>query len=188
MKIDHQRLQDDAYRQEVLEALLRDFQHLIFRYCVARLGESLGDEVAQEVFVTAWEALPKFQQEAQISTWLVGIAKNKCAQAFRNRERRAALTRQFAEDIRHQVHAAPSEPYAHQARDVEDKQTQLARLVDNLDKLRADERILLTLRYWRGIAVSEIAEMVGQSEDSVRKRLQRALHRLKERMDDATAG
>lgn len=186
--IDHQRLQDEAYRQAVLDALFNEHQDPIFAYCVVRLGEALGAEVAQEVFVTALKTLPKFRQVAPISTWLLGIARNKCAQAARNRTRRAALMQQFAADIRRQAHAAPSEPYAHRAREVEDEQTQLVRLTDNLGKLQEYDRLLLTWRYYKDLPVSEIAELVGKREAAVRKQLQHALHRLKEKMDDATSG
>lgn len=189
MKIDQQRLPDDAYRQEVLEALLREYQHRIFNYCVTRLDEALGEEVAQEVFVTAWETLPKFRGEAQLSTWLFGIAKHKCAQAFRNRARRAELMRRFGEDIRRQAHADPPGPSAPLAVEVERQQThQLARLADNLNKLQEGERIVLILRYYKNLSVTEIVEIVGKSEAAVRKRLLRALHRLKEMMADATPG
>jgi DNA-directed RNA polymerase specialized sigma24 family protein len=53
MEIDLQRLHDEAYRDAVLTALLRDYQARVFRYCVTRLGEAYGEEVAQEVFVVA---------------------------------------------------------------------------------------------------------------------------------------
>ena len=105
MEIDTKRLTDDAYRYEVLTTLVRDYQDGIMRYCVTRLGEDMGEEVAQEVFVTAWDTLPKFRQDAAITTWLFGIAKNKCAQAFRNRSRRQAMAQAFVVDIRHHAHA-----------------------------------------------------------------------------------
>lgn len=48
MQIDSQKLQDDAYRQEVFNTLLRDYQDRIFRYCVTRMGEAQGEGIAQE--------------------------------------------------------------------------------------------------------------------------------------------
>ena len=183
MEIDQTRLRDDAYRHEVLTTLVQNYQDRIFRYCVTRLGEVHGEEVAQEVFLTAWENLPKFRQEAAVETWLVGIAKYKCIQAFRNRTRRQAMAHTFAEDIRHQAHSeGPQEP-EHMAL----AQTQGTRLAHSLAQLRDDERILLNLRYTKGLPVAEIVELVGKSEAAVRKRLLRALHRLREMMDDAAA-
>ena len=180
MEIDAKQLTDDAYRYEVLSALVRDYQAGIVGYCVTRLGEDIGEEVAQEVFVTAWDTLSRFRQEAAITTWLFGIAKNKCAQAFRNRSRRQAMAQAFLVDIRHHAHAEEPETPEH----VMVERAQLARFATGLAALRDEERIMLNLRYTKGLAVAEIVEVVGKSEAAVRKRLLRALQRLREIMDE----
>jgi RNA polymerase sigma-70 factor (ECF subfamily) len=179
MEIDAQRLTDDAYRYEVLTVLLREHQVGVMRYCVTRLGEDMGEEVAQEVFVTAWKTLPKFRQDAALSTWLFGIAKNKCAQAFRNRSRRQAMAQAFVVDIRHHAHAEEPETPEH----VMVERAQLARLAASLTALRDDERILLNLHYTKGLPIPELSELMGKSEAAVRKRLLRALQRLRKIMD-----
>jgi len=178
MEIDLRRLQDDTYRSEVLTALMREQQDQIFRYCVTRLGEVYGEEVAQEVFVTAWESLPKFRHDSKIETWLVGIAKYKCAQAFRNRTRRQAIARTFVDDIRQQTHTDATERSAYLA-GVEEP---FARLAHAMHQLRDDERILLNLRYTKALPITEIAALVGKSEAAVRKRILRALQRLRQIM------
>ncbi len=182
MEIDAQRPMDDAYRDEVLIALVRDYHVSIMRYCVTRLGEEMGEEVAQEVFVTAWETLPKFRRDAALSTWLFGIAKNKCAQAFRNRSRRQAMAQAFMVDIRHHAHAEEPETPEH----VMVARAQLARFAASLATLRDDERILLNLHYTKGLSIAEIVEIVGKSEAAIRKRLLRALQRLRKIMDEGS--
>jgi RNA polymerase sigma-70 factor (ECF subfamily) len=182
MEIDAKRLEDGGYRGEVLAALLRDYQERIVHYCVTRLGEDMGEEVAQEVFVTAWETLLQFRQKAAPSTWLFGIAKNKCAQAFRNRSRRQAMAQAFVADIRQYAHAAEPETPEH----VMVERAQLARFAASLAVLRDDERILLNLHYTKGLTITEIVEIVGKSEAAVRKRLLRALQRLRKIMDEGS--
>ena len=182
MEIEAQKLRDEAYRSQVFTVLVQEYQDRIFRYCVTRVGEGQGEEIAQEVFLTAWENLPKFRQESAIGTWLTGIAKNKCSQAFRNRSRRQTIVATFVEDIRYQTHTAETDSPEHTMMD----QARFAELSDCLDQLRDDERLLLTLRYYRELPVAEVAELMGKSEAAVRKRLLRALQRLR-RIFDATA-
>jgi RNA polymerase sigma-70 factor (ECF subfamily) len=184
MEIDQTKLQDDAYRYRVLTTLVRDHQDRIFRYCTTRLGEVYGEELAQEVFLTAWENLPKFRQDAAIETWLLGIAKYKCVQALRNRTRRQAMAHAFVEDIRRHAHSEVPQAPEHMMV----ARSQFAQLAHSLTRLRDDERLLLGLRYTKGLSVAEIAELVGKSEAAVRKRLLRALHRLRSMMDDASQG
>lgn len=179
MEIDAQKLSDEAYRSKVFTVLVEEYQNRIYRYCVTRVGDEQGEEIAQEVFLTAWENLPKFRQESAIGTWLTGIAKNKCSQAFRNRSRRQTIAATFVEEIRYQAHTAetdsPELTLVNRAR--------FAELSAGLDQLRNDERLLLTLRYYRELRVSEVAALMGKSEAAVRKRLLRALHRLRKIFD-----
>jgi DNA-directed RNA polymerase specialized sigma24 family protein len=79
--IDQQRVHEEAYRSEVVAALLRDHGDAIMQFCVARLDEGL----AEEVFVAAWERLPKYPPEAPLQAWPFGIVRNKCQQAYCNR-------------------------------------------------------------------------------------------------------
>jgi DNA-directed RNA polymerase specialized sigma24 family protein len=74
---------------------------------VARLGTLQGEDVAQEVFVAAWEGLPAFvpRPDLPLDAWLVGIARNKCLDASRTRRRRRELAMQFLADITHYAHA-----------------------------------------------------------------------------------
>lgn len=64
-------------------------------------------------------------------------------------------------------------------------QHQSALLAHGLAHLRDDERLLLNLRYYKGLPVTEVAELVGKSEVVVRKRLVRALQRLRALIDTA---
>ncbi len=101
MAIDWTRLRnDEQYRDEVIVTLMQSYNDTIAQYCVARLGEGIGEEITQEVFVTAWERLPTFRPEASLRSWLFGIASKKCQQYYRNRVRRRALDRAFMGDIR----------------------------------------------------------------------------------------
>jgi RNA polymerase sigma-70 factor (ECF subfamily) len=176
MEIDPQKLRDETYRSQVFTLLVQEYQDRIFRYCVMRVGEGQGEEIAQEVFLTAWENLAKFRQESTVGTWLTGIAKNKCSQAFRNRSRRQTIATTFVEDIRHQSHIEETDSPEHMIVD----RVKFDDLAQGLSQLRDDERLLLTLRYYRELPVAEIAELLGRSEAAVRKRLLRSLKRLRQ--------
>lgn len=189
MLIDQQRLQDNAYRQEIFTALLQEHQHHIYRFCVRRLGEGEGEEVAQEVFLTAWATLAKFRQDAAPRTWLLGIAKNKCAQALRNRGRREAKTRRATQDIQQQAHAEAPDTPEHQVVTHEHQavtQAQLVRLPESLAKLPPYDRIVLRWHYLEGRSVADITKLVEESAETVRRHLKRASQHLWEIMADAS--
>jgi len=59
------------------------------------------------------------------------------------------------------------------------------RLHDSLTKLSREDRILVTLWYWKELPVAEIAVIMGKTEAAIRKRLSRAQQRLKELMHES---
>jgi RNA polymerase sigma factor (sigma-70 family) len=184
MAIDWQRLEDDDYYTKVCTRVYETCQRGILRYCVTRLGDALGAEVMQDVFVTMVKTLRTYRPGPPVEGWLYGMAKHKCQQALRNRTRRQDIANAFGKDIWQQVHAEPSSaPSAGlEARE------RAARLATSLTRLPELERIVLHWRFHRGLSVAESAEALGMPETAVRKRLQRALRRLREMMDDGPPG
>src|SRR5512144_1671788 len=60
-----------------IQAFVRHYERLIFAFLARLLGkQSLVEDLAQEVFVRALRALPRFDAEgpARVSTWLLTIA------------------------------------------------------------------------------------------------------------------
>jgi RNA polymerase sigma-70 factor (ECF subfamily) len=184
MAIDWQRLGDDDYYTDVCTRVYETCQRGILRYCVTRLGDSLGEEVMQEVFVTMVHTLRTYRPGPPVESWLFGMAKQKCQHALRNRTRRQDIANAFGKDIWQQVHAEPSSPPGAEL----EARAHATHLATSLTKLPEVERIVLHWRFHRGLSVAESAEALGMSEAAVRKRLQRALRRLKEMMDDGPTG
>jgi RNA polymerase sigma-70 factor (ECF subfamily) len=175
--LDWQRLPDEAYRWEVVADLMNHHGEAIMQYCLTWLGEGLAEEVTQEVFVSAWQQLPRYRPEASLRTWVFGIAQHKCQQAYRNRARRRAITQTFGDEIRQRAHGGgfptPGDEGDHVV---------LARLNACLAQLQAEERMLLSLRYWKGLPLADIAGIIRMSVKTVQRRLKHAEERLKELM------
>jgi RNA polymerase sigma factor (sigma-70 family) len=184
MVIDWQRLEDDDYYAGVCARVYEACQRGILRYCAARLGDALGAEVMQEVFLTMVKTLHTYRPGPPVESWLYGMAKQRCQQALRNRTRRQDIATAFGKDIGQQLHAEGSIPPG-AGLETRERATQLATCLAQLPEL---ERIVLHWRYHRGMSVAESAEALDMSEAAVRKRLQCALRRLKELMDDDPTG
>ena len=168
---------DGEYRR-ALEALLDGYQHAIVGFCHNMLIETAhAEEVAQDVFIAAYKALPRFRQQASVRTWLFAIARKQCLQAMRNRDRRQRIAREKQSFI---AQAAHRDPPATPEEDPEG----LMRLVRlSLEKLQETERALLTMRYDTGLSVADMAPILGVSIATVRRRLADALAHLREVID-----
>jgi len=58
------------------QAVHETFRPQILRYLAARIGQDAAEDVAQDVFVRIYAALPRFRGESQLSTWIYRIASN----------------------------------------------------------------------------------------------------------------
>src|SRR5512134_1380607 len=72
------------------EALMDKYYARIDRLALRVLGDgAMAEEVAHEVFVRAYRALPRFRGDASIFSWLYRITVNLCLNQLRRRTRSA---------------------------------------------------------------------------------------------------
>src|SRR5580765_5781115 len=71
------------------EALVRRYRKRIFALALHITGSaSEADDIAQEVFLKAFRALPEFEGRSQFFTWVYRMAVNRALNARRDRTRR----------------------------------------------------------------------------------------------------
>jgi RNA polymerase sigma-70 factor (ECF subfamily) len=84
-------------RHAVLEGLMDRYRQKVLNLAFSIMRDSaLAEDMAQTIFVKVWQALPKFDGRAALSTWMYTIARNTCLTAVA-RERRIVPLEDFAE-------------------------------------------------------------------------------------------
>lgn len=126
-----------------------------------------AEDVTQEVFLRAFEALPRFRGDSGFYTWLYRIAVNRTLHRLEKKK----LPTTPLEDL--QV-ADPSEEPAQAAVSGELGQA----LKAALDRLSDGSRTVFLLREAQGLSHDEIAEVLGIAAGAVRVRLHRAKKEL----------
>jgi RNA polymerase sigma factor (sigma-70 family) len=151
--------------------LIQHYQDAIVSYCRCHLlDQEMAQEVAQEIFLTAFEGMPDFRGHSSIKTWLYGIALKKCMEVGRNRQRREALVRNHQDTIGARVHCdPPSLP-----EDLVSQEFCRRQVWHVLRRLRVYERELLVLRYLEELTYDEIASILNVSRRTVERHLPRA--------------
>jgi RNA polymerase sigma-70 factor (ECF subfamily) len=75
---------DQKQYREAFDRLLPEFQHKVFRLAYAMLGEAgAAEDMAQDVFIRIWKALPGYRGQSSLSTWIYAITRNACLSALR---------------------------------------------------------------------------------------------------------
>ena len=136
---------------------------------------STADDVVQMTLVTALER-PERPREG-VRAWLAGVARNVARQLGRSEARRTVRERRGA-----RREALPSAEEMSEL--VETQRTLSAAVLE----LAESYRTVVFLRYFEGLAPSEIALRIGVPASTVRVRLKRALATLRQRLNREYGG
>jgi RNA polymerase sigma-70 factor (ECF subfamily) len=179
--LDDQHLVERARRGDAsaYEDLVRAHQHVAFRTaCLFADSPSDAEDAAQEAFVKAWRALPRFRSGAPFRPWLLAIVANEARSRRRGEGRRAAWVARAAGE-RDTVGAPASPEFAVLERE------RRATLLEAIAVLPERDRVVVQLRYLLDLSEREMAAVLGCRLGTVKSRLSRALSRLREEVTEA---
>jgi RNA polymerase sigma-70 factor (ECF subfamily) len=166
----------DAY-----EEIVRRHQQIAFRTAWVITGSAAdAEEAAQDAFVKAHAALPRFRDGAPLRPWLLTIVANEARNRARAAGRRERLALRVAEE-RRPGGAVPSPEAA-----LLDSERR-AELLAALARLSQADREAIACRYFLDLSEEETAATLGCARGTVKSRLARALGRLRERIEVADA-
>jgi RNA polymerase sigma-70 factor (ECF subfamily) len=159
--------QNDPAR--ALSLCARRHAQSIGRLCMSMLGSQTdADDLLQETLLAAHESFASFGGRGSVRAWLCGIARNKCLKHLETRRRRGARLRLVTE---------AEEPAV--AEDVASQRERARQARHLLEQVKPSDRDALLLRYCAGLSFGEVAEACGIAEPAARKRVSRALTRLR---------
>ncbi len=162
------------------DVLVRRHEQRVVNVAYRMLGErDAAHDVAQEAFLSAWKSLPRFRSDASFATWLYRIAYNVCLDHSRR-------TRRLPEPL---PARAPDEASSFDPPDPSPGPDSLAetselqeRVHEALARLPLKHRSLLVLFDIQGLSYEQIAEILRLPMGTVKSRLNRARHALREEL------
>jgi RNA polymerase sigma-70 factor (ECF subfamily) len=166
---------DDLLVQSILQGnrtafrvLVERYQHLVFSIALRITNNRQeAEEVAQDVFLKVYNNLHGFKGESKFSSWLYRIAYNTALTRIRNKK-------PVHQPVQHATTAA--------ATVVNEGEHVFMRA--DLDKtialLEPDEAVIITLYYFAGNSVDEIASVLNIEPNAAKVRLFRARKKLRE--------
>jgi RNA polymerase sigma-70 factor (ECF subfamily) len=160
--------------------LVLGYQGGLRAFC-ARYGPDLetADDLAQEVFIRAFQSLGRFQIGTDFGKWLRGIARHLLADALRREAREARV-------LMNVPHAFASEQMAGRLVSDEagqDTGRQLKALSRCLEGLDGGSRDLVRSHYEEGLSAAEISRRWGKGLSGVRMQLLRIRRGLRRCVD-----
>jgi RNA polymerase sigma-70 factor (ECF subfamily) len=163
--------------QEAFRGIVDAYSRPLYRAAYRVLGDAgAAEDAVQEAFLRAWRGLSRFDEKAELSTWLYRIAINAAIDVRRERQRHGAMDAQLPEDLDGQVAATSEEPDAHRHA-ASRAAVDLARKA--IDQLPDAERTAILLRHFEGCSIAEIARALGGGENAAKQAVFRAVRKLR---------
>jgi RNA polymerase sigma-70 factor (ECF subfamily) len=156
-------------RDEALAEILRAYRRKVFglAYSFVRNRET-AEDVAQEVFIRIWRALPAFDGRASLSTWIYTIARNTSLSALRDGRHRLPLN---------EVATLAATEIPDESSSVESS-AENALLMQLVEQLPDKQRQVVLLFYMEEQSHEEVATMLAMPVGTVKTLLHRARARL----------
>ncbi len=157
--------------------LVKRHQRFVFTLAM-RFAKNREDaeEIAQDCFVKAYRALGTFKQTSKFSTWLYTITYTT-AMTFLRKKR---LDTQSINDDEHVLQIANSGTDFDA--NIVEKKSNYAYLNQAIAMLLPDDAAIITLFYKGEQSLEEIGEALRMEPNTVKVKLHRARHRLKEKL------
>jgi RNA polymerase sigma-70 factor (ECF subfamily) len=172
---------DTLYIEKVLEGNTNAFSYIVdrhkdkafnlaFRICGRR---EEAEEITQDSFLKAYRSLGGFKMQSSFATWFYRIVYNTAISYVRIKKKGVLSLEDFPADANDFIGTSSSEEEA-------DKEYRSALLNFALQKIKDDERGLITLFYYEEMSPDEITEVTGISKSNLKVKLFRARQKMLE--------
>ena len=139
---------------------------------------ALAEEVVQEVFVRLWTRPQSFDPaRGALRSYLLTQTRWRCVDLIRAEESRRQRERRASAEIEPRVL-----PDAEDQQAEAEKRRALAAMAAGLVELPLDERLPIDLAFQGELTYKEVAEILGWPEGTVKSRIRRGLHRMRDGM------
>jgi RNA polymerase sigma factor (sigma-70 family) len=167
---------------EDFEAVFREHFAPVYRFIARRVGTALAEDLAAEVFATAYRRRAAYQPErASLRSWLHGIAANVVRGHWRDEQQLLELDARVAQDS---LGRRPAAQFADAADERLIAAALAPRIAGALAALNHDQREVLLLHAWADLSHEEIACALGIAQGTARSRLSRARAALRAQLGE----
>ncbi|HVU95829.1 MAG TPA: sigma-70 family RNA polymerase sigma factor [Puia sp.] len=164
--------------QALYAQLVQKYQQYVFTL-VLRFTDIREDaeEISQDIFVKAYRSLADFRGDSKFSTWLYTIVRTSCITFLRKKKLDTTSI-----DNERTLTQLENRESGFNANTIEQK-SKHAMVNSAIRLLSPDDAQLITLFYKGEQSLEEIGRIMGLEPNTVKVKLHRARHRLKEKME-----
>ncbi len=163
---------------DAFQEFVAGYSRIVYTICLRMVRDrELAEDLTQEVFIKVYRALPRFRRRSKLSTWLYRIAYNTAASEMEKARYRYEMD--DVEDVRLQGKLDSAREIDDNILDRLGREEMRARISGLMERLKPEQRMVLTLYYPGDKSYTEISEIMGLPMGTVKTLLFRAKANLR---------
>ena len=143
---------------DAFELLIERYQQAVYNICYYKSRNCFdAEDLTQDIFLAAFKALPNLKDINKFSSWLFGIAYNRCHKWFHRERIKIVKFKEISRRLSQQQRMErlkSGQPGTQFAGDEPE-------IAEFLHKLPTDVKDILKLKYLEGMSYDEISEKTG---------------------------
>ncbi len=162
-------------RNFAFNQLVRKYQQKIYWHIRKMvIDHDDADDLTQETFIKAWQALETFRGDAQLFTWLYRIATNECLNFLNKKRRRFFMSINDVEgELLEKLETAAGQADYPMGGDEIQLKLQKALLT-----LPEKQRLVFNMKYFDDLKYEDIAEITGTSVGALKASYHHAVTKI----------
>jgi RNA polymerase sigma factor (sigma-70 family) len=159
-------------KEEQLISLMEEYGDMVVRLAFTYVKQKqLAEDISQEVFISCYKSLDRFQNKATYKTWLYRITVNKCKDLLKS----WSFKNIYYKDVISSLIKNGTNPSDASVIEKEEKEWVFERVLTLPIKLRE----VVILHYYEELSITDISVLIGINSNTVKTRLHRARSILK---------
>lgn len=152
--------------------LIDRYKNMVYTLCLRMMKTTEdAEEIAQDVFLKAFQKLGTFKGTSKFSTWIYSITYHRCLDALSRKRKQPT---HYAAEINEEI----TEEKVSSILEVIEAKELRGQLEACIQQLKEEDSFLVTLYYLEEQSLEEIAEMTGMTKNNVKVKLFRARKKL----------
>lgn len=161
------------------EVLLKRYDSYVFSIVAKHIPYDMVEDVAHEVFITAYKSLPAYRADTPLKHWISKIAVRRCYDFWRNHYRSREMPMTSLSEEHCKWFDTVVSDQSHESFRQEESRKELREILEwALGRLSPEDRMVVTLLYMEGLSVKEAADILGWSVINVKVRAHRSRNKL----------
>lgn len=157
--------------EERLVWLMEEYGDMVIRLAFTYVKQKqLAEDISQEVFISCYKNIDKFQNKATYKTWIYRITVNKCKDVLRSWSFKNLFYNHFISSLLMKGLSTETKMIAKEEKGI---------IFEKVLTLPIKLREVIILHYYEDLSINEIAELISLNSNTVKTRLYRGRSLLK---------